>query len=90
MEPVASHVVLPCYGIVLECQYGTGTIKSDLHDANGAWVDYRETSKEYDAAVNALESLILAHYMAGVNVRSLAYVEGIKTAMDAITNNYGD
>jgi len=36
---------------------------------------------------NAIESLILAHVMAGVNVESSEYLNGLKTACDAIVNH---
>ena len=39
-----------------------------------------------DPATDALLSTILAHACAGVDVQSSAYVEGIETAFDAITN----
>jgi hypothetical protein len=42
---------------------------------------------EYNAAIDGLESLILAHYCAGIDVEKPAYVEGIQTALDAIGNN---
>ena len=38
--------------------------------------------------IDGVESLILGHYCAGINVASKAYKEGIMTAMDAIANNY--
>lgn len=40
-----------------------------------------------DEALDALESLILAHACAGIDVGSPAYLEGIETAMDALSNN---
>ena len=40
------------------------------------------------ARVDGLESLILAHACAGVDVESPAYVEGIETAVEAITNHF--
>ena len=57
--------------------YGGGTIESDLRDG----------SKESDIEVNALESLILAHAVAGIDIESPAYIEGIETAVDACTNH---
>jgi hypothetical protein len=46
-----------------------------------------EYLREVDAALDALESLIVAHACAGIDVSSPAYVEGIETAYDAIDNN---
>ena len=42
----------------------------------------------YNAAIDGLESIILAHACAGINVSDPAYLEGIETAVDAITNCY--
>ena len=38
------------------------------------------------AAVDALESIILGHAIAGIDVASPAYMEGIETAQQALTN----
>jgi hypothetical protein len=42
------------------------------------------------AAIDGLESLILAHYSAGVKVDSPEYAKGIAVALDALSNEYGD
>ena len=47
----------------------------------------RENPDEPDDALDAIESLILAHACAGVDVESPAYIEGLETALDAIDNN---
>jgi hypothetical protein len=39
--------------------------------------------------MDAIESLILAHASAGLDVASPAYVEGIETAVEACCNNLG-
>ena len=75
-------IELPCFGIVVNVTGdGCGTIASDLHD-NENIADF-----EYEAALFALESLILAHACAGINIESPAYIKGIETAVDAIGNN---
>ena len=38
------------------------------------------------AAIDALESIILGHAVAGVGIESPAYIEGIETAVLALTN----
>lgn len=75
------EIKLPSYGIEV-CISGdgaTGSIKSDLHD--------KGVGKDYNHAIDGLESLILAHACAGIDIESPAYLEGIETAVDAITNN---
>ena len=37
--------------------------------------------------VNALESLILGHACAGIDVADPAYVQGLRTCLEAIANN---
>jgi hypothetical protein len=58
----------------------SGTILSDMHTG----ID----SDEHTAAYNAIESLVLAHACAGVNVQSEAYMAGLSTAIEAIDNYY--
>jgi hypothetical protein len=38
-------------------------------------------------AKNAVESMILAHFCAGIDVASPAYVQGIRDAVEAIANH---
>ena len=84
---VARKIQLPCYGITLTLarengveEPGSGSIVSDLREPETA------ANRQYNAAIDGLESLILAHACAGVDVESPAYVEGIETAVDAIAN----
>ncbi len=45
-----------------------------------------EERRHYNAMADAVESLILAHVMAGIDVTEPAYLEGVETAMEAIAN----
>jgi hypothetical protein len=79
---------LPCYGITICLNRentakapGHGTITSNLQPAGKAAVE-----KLFNAAIDGVESLILGHACAGVDVASPAYVEGIETAVEAIGN----
>ena len=92
-EITGGHEIrLPCYGITIRLdrkpsvkEPGSGTITSDLkQDTNAEDANYAE----YAAAVDGLESLVLAHACAGIDVASPAYIEGIETAVNAIANNY--
>lgn len=62
--------------------YEGGAIESDLHEP--------DESSEMKAALDTLEALVLAHAVAGVDVASPAYVEGVETVIDAIGNRVGD
>lgn len=80
---------LPCYGVTIRLDREgnderphCGAITSDLKSAAPNAGEAR-----FNAAIDGLESLILAHACAGVDVESPAYVEGIETAIEAITNN---
>ena len=84
---VGRKIQLPCYGITVTLarengveEPGSGSIVSDLREHKTA------ANRQYNAAIDGLESLILAHACAGVDVESPAYVEGIETAVDAIAN----
>lgn len=71
---------LPVHGIVIMLSHECGSITSDLlHDVPHHLLEYAELC----AAVNALESLILAHAVAGIDVETPAYMEGIETAINA-------
>jgi hypothetical protein len=40
-----------------------------------------------NTAMGAVESMILAHYCAGVDIESKEYVQGLETAIEAIKDN---
>ena len=62
-------IKLPCYGIVVTFAPGeSGELRSDL---------------EGDEVVDGIESMILAHAIAGIDIESPAYIEGIETAVEA-------
>lgn len=76
-------IKLPCYNIIVNIDGNSGVIFSLLHESEV--IDGK--GDKYEAAIDALESLILAHAVAGINIKSPAYIEGIETAVDAIANN---
>jgi len=85
MKTKMKTIKLPCYNMVIEVtDEKQGTITSNLHQTAA---DLAITADEYDASVNAIESLILAHACAGIDISCPAYVEGIETAVEAILNH---
>lgn len=83
---------LPIYGIeivIKSKKRGSGVISSDLHSQLVDPDDEQHIQDQYSAAADALESMILGHALAGVDVTTPAYVEGIKTAVQSIANNLG-
>ena len=83
------QIHLPCFGIIVhldrECSAGSparGAITSQLREpGRGTLI------RAFNAAIDGLEALILAHACAGVDIASPAYLEGIETAVDAIGNH---
>jgi hypothetical protein len=75
-------IKLPIGEIVIQLgENGGGSIKSNLKDYED------EDADDYNSAIDGIESLILAHACAGVDVTAKAYVEGLETALDALGNN---
>lgn len=73
-----------CYGI---------SISYDPSDKSGASISSAmkeqdsPENKAFNAAVDGLESIILAHFCAGLDITSPAYLEGIEAAYQALGNN---
>ena len=74
-------ITLPCFGIIIEVLDNAGKIASHLKGDGD--------SPELTAATDAIESMILAHACAGVDVASPAYVEGIETTVETCWNKLG-
>ena len=77
-------IKLPCYGIVVTFAAGeSGELRSDLqrHDSTLA------TDDALVSPIDGIESMILAHAIAGVDIESPAYLEGIETAVEAVANH---
>lgn len=47
-------------------------------------------NEQFNAGVDALESLVLAHFCAGIDVASPAYLQGIETAYEQLGNHIDD
>ena len=43
--------------------------------------------RNYNYACDAIESIVKAHAIAGINIESPAYLEGLETAIDGVANN---
>lgn len=88
-QQVAKIIRLPCFAITLQLarpnagEPASGTITSELR----CQVCRGAADRLYNAAIDSLESLILAHACAGIDVASPAYIEGIETAVEAIGNH---
>jgi hypothetical protein len=75
--------VLPLgvYGIVFTYDpedMGAATMTSDLKLEGHDFED-----KQYNLMMDAIESLVLAHFCSGVDVCCVDYIDGLKTAVEA-------
>jgi hypothetical protein len=93
-------IKLPCYdiNIVIDCDndgvsIGSGTINSSLKEENlsESKLESEEGIKSivgFNMAIDVVEAMILAHACAGIDVESPAYLEGIETVVDKISNEF--
>lgn len=83
--------------ILITTIFGTISLTISEPDTDGkrsGVIDWSELSNKegnfsyaQDDSIDAIESLILAHACAGVDVESDAYIEGINTALETIDNH---
>ena len=101
---MAKTIVLKEFGITVNLDgKGNGDITSGLQEecprcSNDILVnctctdDLRDEDNEnrenYNIAMDGIESLILAHACAGINISAPAYLKGIRTAIDACGHNF--
>lgn len=84
-----SIIHIPELGIELQITEGNGSIIRGIKEINlaGLSLEEIEESKELCGALDAIESLILAHACAGINVKNPKYIEGVQVTLDAVANN---
>jgi len=87
-------IKLPCFGIVVQVDTdnpGGGSINSNLHEEtefdNSMTLPDRMNATIFNAAMDGIEAVILAHACAGIDITTPAYIEGIETAVQACGNN---
>jgi len=86
LEDKGRTIKLPCFDIVVELDgEGYGQITSCLHEDIPIMT---EEDKEFHAAMDAIESIVMAHAVAGIDIEIPAYLEGIETAVNAINQNF--
>jgi len=75
-------IKLPCFCIeVTQHPSGAYSIISALHEEDS------DDSGEFNARMDGIESLILAHAQAGIDIANPAYVEGIEVSVEACSQN---
>ena len=78
---------IPQYGIKVIVDHNGSSIESKLSEHLIDRDSSYDTQTTMEAVRDTIESLILAHASAGINVGSQAYIVGLNTTMDAIGNN---
>ena len=85
----AKTIVLSVHGdtITLTLCGKAGAVSSTLHLPKNTRDYPASVRNQYNGAVDGIESLVLGHAGAGIDVESPAYVEGLTTSIEAIGNN---
>jgi hypothetical protein len=82
---------LPEFDLTITVRDGTGAITSGLHEQCGGCgrtdCDCPESSKDFNLAMDGIESLLVALACEGVDVAAPAFVDAIRTAVQACGNN---
>ena len=86
MKRIEIRVGEDCITLQLDGK-GGGTVQSTLQITERDADFEAEYRQDYNSAVNGLESLVLAHACAGVDVQDARYVAGIGAALEAISNH---
>jgi len=58
----------------------SGSVSSSLHSSDSG-------DDQFNAAMDAVESMVLAHACAGIDVTNSRYVEGLRTCIDACASH---
>jgi hypothetical protein len=70
--------------VLIKLKDGAGMIETDFKAGDSD----SEAEAAYDNAMDGLESLILAHACAGVDVKSPKCIEGVAVALEAMMNHF--
>ena len=82
-------ITLDAYQIKVTINGDGGSISSKMHEEeDGERVADDDNNRDYNRCIDGVESLILGHACAGVDIQCPAYLEGIETAVQAAANNY--
>jgi hypothetical protein len=76
---------LHCFGITIQYQEESKCSAYLSSDMKGCDI---EDNTSFNSAIDGLESLILAHFCAGIRVDSPTYLEGIETSYESLLNRF--
>jgi len=86
-------IELPCYGIKVSLTgNGGGSVTSDLHESPEYEADDFDPEDahgcfDYNNMMEGIEAMILGHAIAGIDITTPAYIEGIESAVQGCANN---
>lgn len=86
MKRIEIRVGEDCITLQLDGEDG-GAVRSTLQITERDADFEAEYRQDYNSAIDGLESLVLAHACAGVDVQDARYVAGIGAALEAISNH---
>ena len=87
---MTKEIKLPIGGIVVTIDYDEEgrPISGNIIDTELKTENQDEEDELYNAAMDAITSMVLAHAMAEVDITSKGYIEGLETAINACANNF--
>lgn len=80
------RIELPCYGIVVKCEDGVWSIEHELRETLSDDPEENESIQSFNDMMDGITSMIIAHAEAGVDISSLAYIQGIEASVEACGN----
>ena len=85
MQMRTRTIELGVHGIVLELFDGDG-LSTSGNISSCLTANVSDLPPEWGVAMDVVESMVLGHACAGVDVQDCAYLEGLETAIEAIMN----
>jgi len=87
-------ITLPCYGIKMRVGAGFGFISSELHETIQKDLDKpdydgpesQQHKETFNSMMDGIESMVLAHAVAEIDVEDPRYLQGIEDAVHACSN----
>ena len=86
---ITSDLKEPCpYCGSVDCEFSCDGSQGAQSDEDGETEQEAIERHKFNAGIDALESIILAHACAGINITSLAYKEGIEVTLNALSDRH--
>jgi|TARA_R110000851_G_scaffold63075_2_gene144383 hypothetical protein len=81
---------LPIYDIVVTITEdgGGAAITSNLKEKAEGDSTEKQSINNFNAAMDGIESIVMAHASTGIDIESDSYLEGIEAAVEGCSNNF--